>query len=143
MKFYAVTERGSLYLVSDKKENGIPLIQKIIPRKKGKWGRGKRFSGGTHVGIGTFGWVHLFNRRQGKSADCLNTSEFGGHTSQVVALFLTLGKAMKCWKCCQRKRPWDRKWMGSTRKTLRKIGSNHQVFILSKHSLIEDRVSWE
>lgn len=140
MKFYVVTMSGSLYLVSDEKVNGTPTLQKLIPRPIGRWRKGPRFSGGTHIGVGTFGMVHLFTRRRGMSADDMNIREFGGHTSKVVGLFLKLGKAMKCWKCVQQKKPWDKNWIKSTRKTLLCIGGNHSVFVLSFHSLFENGV---
>jgi len=137
-EFFAVTET-SVYVISDKKdESGVPTVEKIALRGKSKipvWGR---LRNGSLVGI-TKERILLYegNRRDGRwqRPDEVNTVFWGGGTSQIIALFLKKEEAIAC-SNSENLEAWDSRWEKKTNETLKSIGDNHPVFVLSRE-LIE------
>jgi hypothetical protein len=135
-RFYAVTKSRSLYEVNCLVENS-PVIKKLDSRgdNKSSVAIGQLLNNGSHVNVGTFGWLGLYfpsiNRATGKpySADMTNTRNFGGHTSQVVGLFLNREPAKRCLHSGDTRYLSDT-WINYTRATLEKIGWEHPRFMI-------------
>jgi len=129
-RFYAVTKSRSLYEISCLVEFS-PSVKKIALRGESSVVIGQTLKNGTHVNVGTFGWIGLYNPsyEDGKalSADYTNTRYFGGQTSQVVGLFLNKRYAIKCIRSGDTKF-LSPKWINFTRAALQKIGPNHVCF---------------
>ena len=129
-KFYVVTESRSLYEIYHVDESP-PIIKKISKRGDSKLTIGSVLSGGTHVNVGTFGWVGLYDPfyRTGLplSADMTSITLHGGHTSKVVGLFLNKRFAQKCLTSGDTEKLSPR-WINFSRATLTKIGWKHPVF---------------
>jgi hypothetical protein len=133
-EFFVVTET-SVYLVTDKKdENGTPIVKKIVLKGQSKIPVGGRLKNGNLVGI-TKERILLYEgeMRNGRwqRPEEVNTAFWGGGTSQIIALFLKKEEAMKCFNS-ENLEAWDRRWKKQTEETLKSIGNNHPVFVLSE-----------
>ena len=64
--FFAVTQSGSLYLVSEEKPDSEPLVLKIALRGKSRVGVGGRLENGQFIGITRLGIV-LYNKEEDNS----------------------------------------------------------------------------
>jgi len=133
-RFFAVTKTSVYRVESEKDENRDPIVEKIALRGVSRLSVGGRLHNGDFVGIMKAGLV-LYIEDHPKSGriqkpEEVNTAFWGGHTSAIVGLFLEKDDAMNCnhtpfLQIC------DPRWRKETEKTLRAIGENHPVFILS------------
>jgi len=130
----------SVYLVSgERDEKGYPIVEKIALKGESKVPVGGRLKNGYLVGITRDG-ILLYDEdhpRPDKPQDPkeVNIAFWGGHTSPIVALFLNKEEAIECLNSSGLQN-CDSRWRKQTEETLKAIGENHPVFILSKYSPI-------
>jgi len=140
-EFFAITWT-SVYLVKNEKdENGVPIVEKIALGKKSEipvGGRvGKKLRGNCFVGVTKAGiWVYLSDKRQ-RIEEIYEKPEFKAEgTSPIIALCLDKEEAIGFlnsedfnnyyWKSSSVE--WGKI---KTRETLKVIGENHPLFIIS------------
>jgi len=129
-KFFAVTVRGSLYEVTDEKdENDWPRVMRLIPDRPEF-----HLRNGSSVGIGHLG-ICLFSPtpKYGNSFEAMNISYWGGCTSGLVALFLERSQAETCLASGDRT-PLSEQFANETRSVLEAIGDSHPFFVIG-HSM--------
>ena len=133
-EFFAITET-SVYIITDKKdENGIPTVEKIALRGKSKIPVGGKLRNGSLVGITKERILLYYESYPGHGKRLQrpeDANEWGGGTSQIIALFLNKEEAMNC-SNSQDLKAWDPRWEKQTKKVLNSIGDNHPVFVLSR-----------
>jgi hypothetical protein len=133
-EFFAVT-KTSVYIVNDNKdESGIPTVEKIILREKSKVPVGGRLRNGKLVGITEERILLYYENYPGRGKRLQrpeDANEWGGGTSQIIALFFNKEEAMKCSDSPDLK-AWDPRWEKQTKEVLNSIGDNHPVFVLSR-----------
>jgi hypothetical protein len=135
-QFYAVTTT-SVYFVKDRrsKEDPRPLARKIALRGESELSVGTELANGTMIAITKQlqayipegGGITSFQRR----IEDVNTQYWGGHSSNIVALFTAKKKAMECFahsdlQCC------DPRWIEETKQVISKIGKDHPSFEVCK-----------
>lgn len=131
-QFFAVT-LTSLYRVSAEKDKNIPIVEKISKRAPSKIEVGEMLRGGYEVGI-LDDSIILFTSspsRNDRDPIRVNIAFWGGNTSPIVALFLEEKDARICLESGSQNR-WDPDYIDNTKETLRAIGKNHPVFIISE-----------
>jgi hypothetical protein len=133
-RFFAVTKTSTYRVESEKGENRDPIVEKIALRGESRVQIGGRLHNGDFVGIMKGGLVlyiedHPKDGRIQKPEE-VNTAFWGGHTSPIIGLFLELEEAMACHNS-ENLEICDSRWRKETEETLRAIGNNHPVFILS------------
>jgi hypothetical protein len=129
-EFFAVTMSGSLYTVTDEKdENGWPVAKRVINGPLGKTEE-FRLKNGKLVGIGDLG-VCLFDPtpRYGRAFEHMNIGYWGGCTSGLVALFLERSTAEACIASGDRM-PLSPRFENEARATLEAIGDKHPTFVI-------------
>lgn len=132
-QFYAVT-MTSVYFVKDRDgKDPSPLARKIALRGKSEIPLGTKLNNGTMLAITTQlqmyipegGGMGSFERQ----IEMVNTRWWGGHSSDIVALFTTKKKAMDCFgqnklqKC-------DPRWIEDTKRVIKRIGDEHPKFYI-------------
>lgn len=137
-EFFAVTVTGSGYQVMNqmRSDECTPIVEKFVLKGDSGIAVGERL-GGLHdpgmVGITCRDiLVYSPKRREGVPQTAFETStdRFGGHTSSIVALFLTRTDANECLAQHPSLRKWDERWIGHTRLVLDAIGDSHPIFIV-------------
>ncbi len=132
-EFFAVTETSVYRISSERDEKGWPIVEKIALRGESAVKLGGRLHNGHFVGI-MKDEINLYDAvwREGRPQrpDEVNIVHWGGHTSPIVGLFLNRKEAMRCFKSKNQKN-CDSRWRKQTEETLKAIGDNHPVFILS------------
>lgn len=134
--FYAVTKTSVYSVSSEKAEDGItPIVEKLAVSAYSPVGVGLRLMNGSHVAItGREGIMLYFPQGPGlrvRLPEDTNTRYWGGHTSNVVALFLDKDAALACSKE-KGLRTGDPRWWNSTQEVLDLIGDDHPTFIIAK-----------
>jgi len=126
-QFYAVTI-DSLYLAKSKKDShGSPVFVDLLAKK--------RFTEGKFIGIAREG-ISLYRTQGGlRRPDpyAVRREDVKKRTSPVIALFFEKEKARECFHLfkstgCRKKEQWRRE----TEIVLMEIGSDHEVFVLSR-----------
>lgn len=141
-EFYAVTLSGSVYHVTSTLwRNSWPIVEKIHAFKSDLGVSGTdpagaaRLMGGTLVGVRADGLVIYDEEHPGggrkQSSEYVHTGHRGGHTSSIVALFLTKDVALGCAQITAR-RACDPRWKKETLGVLEAIGDRHPIFIVSR-----------
>ena len=140
MSFYAVT-LTSVYqarIGTDNPKEEVPALIKIAKKGSGKIDIGMVVSNGTMVAICKH--LQMFipegSGRLSPSSTIerevvrVNTHYWGGHTTQIVALFLKEMDALEC-SCELNLQPCDPRWMKDTIATLKAIGDDHPYCSIS------------
>lgn len=128
-RFFAVTVNGSLYEVSDEKEeNGWPVVTKLNGPENPDMPIGNRLKNGQFVGIGqTSVCLFRFHPSSGRRFEGMNMVNWGGSTSGPVGLFLDRQAAEACVAAGEFEHLSD-KYREQTIAVLRQIGPEHEVF---------------
>ena len=136
-KFYAVTGT-SVYFVKDRmsKTDAVPMARKIALKSDSDIGVGQVLRHGTLLAITERlqmyipegGGITSFQRKIEK----VNTRYWGGHSSDIVALFTSKEEAMKCFESDDLV-PRDPRWKAETEDVLSKIGDDHPTFYVCKY----------
>lgn len=142
-RFYAVT-LTSIYRVNDRrnKDDPSPVAKKIALKGESEISVGEELQNGSMIAITTQlqayipegGGMASFQRK----IEMVNTRWWGGHSSDIVALFTTKKKAVDCFaqsdlEAC------DTRWIEDTKKVVKKIGENHPSFEVcrwGRHALL-------
>ncbi len=141
-EFFAVTVSShsrSVYRVNCGPPGHKPVVTKIALRGESGITIGRCLAGGSLVGITKAG-LQLYDhgadflgqeRTRRERAEEVNEFFHGGHTSPVVALFLTRAGADDCF-LTEDLMPSDLRWRQETEEVLKAIGDEHPVFIPSQ-----------
>lgn len=131
-RFYAVT-LTSIYRVNDRrnKDDPFPVAKKIALRGESEISVGEELQNGSMIAITTQlqayipegGGMTSFQRK----IEMVNTRWWGGHSSDIVALFTTKKKAVDCFAHSDLE-PCDTRWIEDTKKVVKRIGENHPSF---------------
>ena len=130
-QFYAVTNT-SVYFVKDKEKNGPnPFARKIALKGESAILVGEDLEGAMMIAITKQlqayipegGGMTSFQRR----IEGVNTRYWGGHSSNIIALFTSKKKAMECFHS-EDLVDCDSRWIEDTKRVLRLIGDNHPTF---------------
>lgn len=140
-EFFAVT-LTSVYRARIMGKKGIPSLIKIACRDgRSEIKVGSSISNGTMISVGKqltlffpegSGVISPTSTYQREIAS-VNTVYWGGSTSQVVALFCSKARAMRC-NNAENLQPCDPRWKKDTIATLRAIGKNHPFCSISTFS---------
>lgn len=143
-RFFAVTVRGSLYEVTDEKgENDWPIVRRISGADNPGMPNGTCLRNGYFVGIGETG-ICLFNfhPRHSRYFERMNTINWGGSTSGLVALFFDRKSAEACIATGDLESLSDR-YREQTVAVLREIGGDHEAFSIGDSFLRHYELSFE
>lgn len=136
-EFYAVTST-SVYHVRAGGENGYPSAVKIALKDKSAVGLGEKLKNGTMLAIchqlqmyfpEKYGMAHPLTGYERK-IEHINTGYWGGHSSDIIALFKKKREAMVCFNSAEQK-PRDPRWIEETEQVLQEIGDEHPSFYIS------------
>jgi hypothetical protein len=137
-EFFAVTITGSLYHATMPAETRPPVVTKIARKGEGPIGlslvNGDLVSVGKQLimfipeGCGSMSQVMRVERDIAKVSNCY----LGGHTSDVVALFLEESDARACLEASNLVAA-DQRWLNSTSRVLDAIGSEHPRFVVATY----------
>ena len=136
-EFYAVTET-QVYHVKDhmSTDDPAPVARKIALIGKSDVQVGSVLANGTMLAITTRlqmyvpegGGITSFERRIEK----VNTGYWGGHSSDIVALFRSRRKATQCLGSGKLV-PSDPRWLEETKKILSEIPDDHPTIYVCRH----------
>lgn len=134
-EFFAVTGT-SVYHVKAKGDDGYPVAEKIVLRGGSDVLVGQRLENGTMVAVCNMlvayipegGGITSLERR----IEMVNTRWWGGHSSQIVALFLTKEEALACFEKASLF-PSDPEWRTETLAVVEAIGDDHPAFYVCRY----------
>lgn len=129
-RFFAVTVRSSIYEVTDKKGgNNWPIVRKISGQENSDMQTGVCLRNGDFIGIGTCICLFSYHPKSGRNFEGMNTVNWGGTTSGLVALFLDRESAEACVTVGSLESLSDR-YREQTVAVLEEIGDDHEVFTI-------------
>ncbi|MCL4403749.1 hypothetical protein M1432_00105 [Patescibacteria group bacterium] len=135
-EFYAVTATSIYHAVSD--DHGRAIATKIAVKGHSRIPVGNRLERGTMIAIRE-NLVAYDPGITGRPIELVNTKDWGGHSSAIVALFLEVRNAARCFQYPD-PRPYDERWLEETKKVVAAIGENHPAFYVDeerRHALAE------
>lgn len=133
LKTFFVVTMTSVYEVGARGENGQPFARKIMLKAESNVKTGETLSG-PMLSVGRClqffvpegGGMTSFERRLEK----VNTGYWGGHSSSIVALFLSQEEAKKCLRENINLKPGDCRWRKQTEEVMGLIGEDHPTISL-------------
>lgn len=132
-EFWAVTTSNSLYhAVAERDETGTAVVHTVADRRYvGNFHERVKLKGGSNVGIvDDLAGLCLFNPES--TTLCAieqSVGYWGGHTTQLTALFLTLDKARSCFEA-GKSGHWAESWLAFSLETVFEIATGHEIFRL-------------
>jgi hypothetical protein len=143
-EFWAVTQGGIYHVTVEKTPEGTPTVEKIQSFRQNRDAPlGGHLTGGSTVAITVIG-IFLYNQGgRSRQPQDVNITAWGGGTSQIVGLFLSLEKATAA---AANKPPLnihDPRWQKETFEVLDAIGNNHPFFVVSTDRSLSLRTAYK
>lgn len=127
-EFYAVTATSIYHAVSD--DHGRAVATKIAVKGHSRIPVGAILERGTMIAIRE-NLVAYDPGMTSRPIELVNTKDWGGHSSAIVALFLDVRSAARCFQYPD-PQPYDKRWLRETKVVIAAIGENNPAFYVDE-----------
>lgn len=135
-EFWFATVNGGVYHVY--LDDTAPIVEKVeqFGAADSAVEIGERLNNGRLVAITKQSGVALYHPQHSGGKRCTawatNTAYWGGHTSPIAGLSLTLEGALRAWSCTPAVLPWDWRNIRNTCEVLSRIPEDHPDFVIDE-----------